>query len=109
VSVSGSFTDIRNTPNSSTGIPPSGAAVHVTERTVRDAESRSSLVVHPGLASVCTAATLVRSRVSLVVAAPVVDSLGTWKVTSAVLPRTASLLLAWTCADAVVIPAVDPR
>ena len=90
-------------------MPPSGAAVHVTERTAFVAASRSIFTDHPGLASVCTAETLVRSTVTEVVAALVADSLGTWKLTVAKAPRAASLLVAWTCADAVVIAAAGPR
>src|ERR1700683_2925754 len=90
-------------------MPASGAAVHVTERTAFDAASRSTLADHPGLPSVCTAETLVRSTVISVVAALVVDSLGTWKLTVAKAPRAASVLVAWTCADAVVIAAAGPR
>ena len=100
MSVSGSCTDIRNSANWSTPIPPLGAAVQVTDRTVPDAASRSSLAVHPGMASVRADATSGRVTVSAVVAAPLSDSLGTWKVTIAMAPRTALSLLAWTCAHA---------
>src|SRR5271157_5369458 len=81
-------------------MPPCGAAVQVTECTMPDAGSRSSLADQPGCVSACTEVTLDRSTVRAVVAAPLVDSLGTWKVTSAMPPRTASSLLAWTWADA---------
>ena len=46
---------------------------------------------------------------SAVVAALVVDSLGTWKLTVAKPPLAASVLVACTCADAVVITAAGPR
>src|ERR1700722_13754787 len=105
MSVSGSCTDIRNNVNWSAGIPPLGAAVQVTERTLPDAVSRSSLAVHPGMVSVLADATLGSVTVSAVVAAPVLDSLGTWKVTIAMAPRTALSLLAWTCAQASAVPA----
>ena len=100
VSVSGSCTDIRNSANWSTPIPAFGAAVQVTERTVPEAASRSSLAVQPGMLSVRADATLGSVTVSAVVAAPVFDSLGTWKVTIAMAPRTGLSLLAWTCAHA---------
>ena len=84
-------------------------AVHVTERTVPDAASRSSLAVQPGRLSVRADATLGSVMVSAVVSAPVFDSLGTWNVTSAMAPRTALSLLACTCAHAAGIWAADPR
>ena len=74
-----------------------------------DAASRSSLAVQPGMVSVAADATLGRVTVSAVVAAPVLDSLGTWKVTIAVAPRTVLSLLAWTCAQAGGVPAAAPR
>src|ERR1700739_5163345 len=90
-------------------MPPFGAAVQVTECTMPDAGSRSSLADQPGCVSACTEVTLDRSTVRAVVGFPLVDSLGTWKVTSAMPPRTASSLLAWTWADARAMAAADPR
>src|SRR5262249_25958043 len=108
VSVSGSFTDSRNSANWSTPIPPPGAAVQVTDPTVPDDGLRSSLAVHPGMVSVRADATSGRVTVSAVVAAPLSDSLGTEKVTIAMDPRTALSLLAWTCAHAGAVAAVAP-
>src|ERR1700722_14468849 len=99
---------MRNTPNWSTGMPASGAAVHVTERTAFVAASRSVLADHPGLASVWAAETLLRAGVRGVTAV-IVDSLGTRNLTAAKAPRAASVLVAWTCADAMVIAAAGPR
>jgi hypothetical protein len=45
---------------------------------------------------------------TVVVAAPVGDSLGTSKVTIAMLRRTGLSLLAWTCAQAGAMPAAAP-
>src|SRR6201997_3637026 len=109
MSVSGSCTEIRNSANCSTPIPPLGAAVQVTDRTVPEAASRSSLAVHPGRLSTLADATLGRATLSAVVAAPVLDSLGTWKVTSAMAPRAGLSLLAWTCAHAAGITVAEPR
>jgi hypothetical protein len=58
-------------------MPVSGAAVHVTERTAFVAASRSILADHPGISSVWTEETFVRSTVTAVVAALFADSLGT--------------------------------
>ena len=63
------------------------------------------MAVHPGMASACADATLGRVTVSAVVAAPVLDSLGTSKVTIAAPPRTGLSLLACTCAQASAVPA----
>ena len=48
---SGSFTEMRNSPNWSGAMPPPGAAVQVTDRTVPAAASRSSVAVQPGITS----------------------------------------------------------
>src|ERR1700743_2391205 len=90
-------------------MPVSGAAVQVTERTAFVAASRSILADQPGISSVWTEETLDRSTVTAVVAALVADSLGTWKLIVAKAPRAASVLVAWTCADADVIAAAGPR
>src|SRR6185295_831165 len=82
VGVSGSCTEIRNSANWSAAMPVPGAAVHVTERTVPAAASRSSWAVQPGIASVLADATLGRTTLNCVVRAPFSDSLGTLKVTT---------------------------
>src|SRR5689334_3773201 len=85
-------------------MPPDGAAVQVTDRTVPAAASRSSRAVHPGITSVRAEATLGRATLNCVVSAPVSDSPGTRNVSTEVLPGDAPSASTWTCADAVAAP-----
>jgi hypothetical protein len=64
-------------------MPAAGAAVQVTERTVPDAVSLSNVAVQPGTTSVLADATLGSVTLSCVVSAPVSDSFGTRKVSTA--------------------------
>jgi hypothetical protein len=88
-------------------MPTVGAAVHVTDRTVPAAASRSSRAVQPGMTSVLADATFGSVTLNSVVSAPFSDSPGTWKVSTEVLPGAAPSASTWTWAEAG--PAPDRR
>src|SRR5215218_2525834 len=90
-------------------MPVPGAAVQVTAETVPASVARSSRAVQPGMTSVRADATFGRSTFNCVVKAPISDSPGTRKVTTAVWPGEALSESAWTWADAVAVPLSNPR